>query len=79
MKVCAEQECAPPFGDKKDCVLNDNGACIGKKPCDSCDNAGWETMGKVAACNCCESYAFYKPRKESENEHCNGSLVRRLS
>ena len=30
-------------------------------PCDTCNNAGWETMGKVAACNCCENYEFYSP------------------
>jgi hypothetical protein len=34
-----------------------------KKPCDSCDNIGWETMGKVAACNCCEEHEFYTPKK----------------
>ena len=37
-------------------------------PCDTCDNAGWETMGKVAACNCCENHEFYRPlRKEPHN------------
>jgi len=37
-------------------------------PCDTCDNAGWETMSKVAACNCCENHEFYSPtRKEFAN------------
>ncbi|MDR2654524.1 MAG: hypothetical protein LBC56_00405 [Oscillospiraceae bacterium] len=31
------------------------------KPCDICANSGWETMGKVAACNCCEGSVFYTP------------------
>ncbi len=66
--ICSEQECAPVFGDKEDCVLNDDGACVGKKPCASCDNAGWESMGKVAACNCCESYEFYTPKKEEKHQ-----------
>jgi len=33
------------------------------KPCKTCDNAGLETMSKVAACNCCEDYEFYIPMK----------------
>jgi len=38
-------------------------------PCDTCNNAGWETMSKVAACNCCENYEFYDPiHKEDDNE-----------
>lgn len=37
--------------------------------CGTCDNSGWETMSKVAACNCCEGNEFYSPmRKESNNE-----------
>lgn len=32
--------------------------------CDSCDNRGWETIGKVAACNCCEEYEYYTPKKQ---------------
>ena len=37
------------------------------KPCVTCNNAGWETMDKVAACNCCENFEFYTPRKERES------------
>ena len=35
------------------------------KPCDTCDNAGWETMSKVAACNCCENHEFYTPMRSA--------------
>lgn len=37
------------------------------KPCDTCNNRGWETMGRVAACNCCEApdYEFYVRVKAS--------------
>ena len=31
--------------------------------CDTCDNAGWETFSKLAACSCCENNEFYQPRK----------------
>lgn len=34
---------------------------IPERPRGSCANAGWETTGKVAACNCCENGAFYTP------------------
>jgi len=34
-------------------------------PCDTCDNAGWETMAKVAACNCCENHEFYSPIRKT--------------
>ena len=30
--------------------------------CRSCENAGLETMGRVAACNCCEDFDYYEPR-----------------
>jgi hypothetical protein len=36
---------------------------IAETLCDTCDNAGQETMSKVAACNCCENYQYYKPQK----------------
>ena len=40
-----------------------------ENPCDTCDNAGWETADKVAACNSCEDNNFYNPiRKESSDE-----------
>lgn len=31
--------------------------------CDTCDNVGWTTMDKVAACNCCDEGEFYTPQK----------------
>lgn len=32
--------------------------------CKTCGNAGWETMGRVAACNCCENHKFYTPAQK---------------
>lgn len=31
------------------------------RTCSTCANTGWETMDKVAACNCCEDGEFYIP------------------
>lgn len=30
-------------------------------PCNHCKNREQDTMGKVAACNCCEQYEFFSP------------------
>jgi hypothetical protein len=35
-----------------------------RKSCDTCDNRGWETTDKVAACNCCNEHEFYSPQKK---------------
>ena len=56
------------FDGEPDSRITDEFEIIGKmenypndSPCDTCDNAGWETMSKVAACNCCENHEFYSP------------------
>lgn len=36
-----------------------------EEPCLTCVNAGWEKMDYVAACNCCENYSYYRPRKSN--------------
>ena len=38
------------------------------KTCDTCDNAGQETISKVASCNLCENYDYYMSRKDDEND-----------
>jgi hypothetical protein len=35
-------------------------------PCHHCKNHENDTMGKVAACNCCEQYEFFDPIEEDE-------------
>lgn len=35
--------------------------------CSTCANIGWDTMDKVAACNCCENGEFYTPVKPQES------------
>jgi len=56
------------FEGEPDYPLEDEYEIVGKMedypedtPCNSCNNAGWETMSKVAACNCCENHEFYSP------------------
>jgi hypothetical protein len=34
---------------------------LDKPSCNTCANTGWETMDKVAFCNCCDEYEFYIP------------------
>lgn len=39
-----------------------------ENPCDTCKNKGWESMGAVASCNCCENYEFYTPNDGCEED-----------
>ena len=34
---------------------------MSSKNCNRCANSGWETMDKVAACNCCDGAEFFIP------------------